>query len=223
MLIQAIEKMIPTPPRDVNKPAMLKIARSFDVNRPGASPDNLKGGVIGGSLSQGRLHPGDKLEICPGRLVESEGRKQWVPLETKVVTLLAGSEVQDEITPGGLVGVGTMLDPVMTKSDTLVGQVAGEPGKLPRVKNSFIMEMQLLERVVGVTDESTVEPIHSSEPLMLNVGTATTVGVVSSAREGGVVQVQLKRPVCAEVGDRVAVSRRMGARWRLIGVGTIIE
>jgi translation initiation factor 2 subunit 3 len=223
MLIQAIENTIPTPPRDINKPAMLKIARSFDVNRPGASPENLKGGVIGGSLSQGRLHPGDKLEICPGRLVESEGRKQWVPLETKVVTLLAGSEVQDEITPGGLVGVGTMLDPVMTKSDTLVGQVAGEPGKLPKVKNSFIMEMQLLERVVGVTDESMVEPIHSSEPLMLNVGTATTVGVVSSAREGGVVQVQLKRPVCAEVGDRVAVSRRMGARWRLIGVGTIIE
>ena len=223
MVIQAIESMIPTPPRDVQKPALLKIARSFDVNRPGASPDNLKGGVIGGSLSQGMLHPGDKLEICPGRLVESEGRKQWVPLETKVITLLAGSEVQDEITPGGLVGVGTMLDPVMTKSDTLVGQVAGEPGKLPPVKNSFIMEMQLLERVVGVTDESTVEPIHSSEPLMLNVGTATTVGVVSSAREGGVVQVQLKRPVCAEVGDRVAVSRRMGARWRLIGVGTIIE
>ncbi len=223
MVIQAIENMIPTPPRDVQKPALLKIARSFDVNRPGASPDNLKGGVIGGSLSQGMLHPGDKLEICPGRLVESEGRKQWVPLETKVVTLLAGSEVQDEITPGGLVGVGTMLDPVMTKSDTLVGQVAGEPGKLPPVKNSFIMEMQLLERVVGVTDESTVEPIHSNEPLMLNVGTATTVGVVSSAREGGVVQVQLKRPVCAEVGDRVAVSRRMGARWRLIGVGTIIE
>jgi len=223
MVIQAIENMIPTPPRDVQKPALLKIARSFDVNRPGASPDNLKGGVIGGSLSQGMLHPGDKLEIRPGRLVESEGRKQWVPLETKVVTLLAGSSVQVEITPGGLVGVGTMLDPVMTKSDTLVGQVAGEPGKLPPVKNSFIMEMQLLERVVGVTDESTVEPIHSSEPLMLNVGTATTVGVVSSAREGGVVQVQLKRPVCAEVGDRVAVSRRMGARWRLIGVGTIIE
>jgi translation initiation factor 2 subunit 3 len=223
MVIQAIENMIPTPSRDLNKPALLKIARSFDVNRPGAAPENLKGGIIGGSLSQGRLHPGDKVEICPGRLVESEGRKQWVPLQTKVVTLLAGSEMQDEITPGGLVGVGTMLDPVMTKSDMLVGQVAGEQGTLPPVRNSFIMEMQLLERVVGVTDESTVEPIHSSEPLMLNVGTATTVGVVSSAREGGVVQVQLKRPVCAEVKDKVAVSRRIGARWRLIGVGTIIE
>lgn len=223
MVIEAIEKTIPTPAHDLNKPALLKIARSFDVNRPGVSPDGLKGGVIGGSLSQGVMHPGDKMEICPGRLVDYEGRKQWVPIQTKVVTLLAGSSSQEEITPGGLVGVGTQLDPLMTKSDALVGQVAGEPGKLPTSRNTFTMNMQLLERVVGVIDESMVEPIHSSEPLMLNVGTATTVGIVSSAREGGVVQVQLKRPVCADVGDRVAVSRRIGARWRLIGVGTIIE
>jgi len=223
MVIQAIEETIPTPPRDMDKPPLLKVARSFDINRPGATLEALKGGVIGGSLSQGVLHVGDKIEICPGRLVEYEGRKQWVPIQTKVVTLLAGSHVQDEITPGGLMGVGTLLDPIMTKSDALVGQVAGEPGKLPPARGTFTMNMQLLERVVGVTDESNVEPIHSSEPLMLNVGTATTVGVVTSAREGGVVQVQLKRPVCADSGDRVAVSRRIGARWRLIGVGTIIE
>jgi translation initiation factor 2 subunit 3 len=223
MVIEAIEKTIPTPDRDLAKPPLLMIARSFDVNRPGVAPESLKGGVIGGSLSQGVLHAGDKIEICPGRLVDYEGRKQWIPIQTKVITLLAGSQVQDEIKPGGLVGVGTQLDPIMTKSDALVGQVAGEPGKLPHAKNSFTMNMKLLDRVVGVTDESTVEPIHSSEPLMLNVGTATTVGVVTSAREGGVVQVQLKRPVCAEEGDRVAVSRRIGARWRLIGVGTIID
>jgi translation initiation factor 2 subunit 3 len=223
MVIEAIEKTIPTPIRDLNKPALLKIARSFDINRPGATPEALKGGVIGGSLSQGILYAGDKIEICPGRLVDYEGRKQWVPIQTKVVTLLAGKHVQDEITPGGLMGVGTLLDPVMTKSDALVGQVAGEPGKLPPARSAFTMNMRLLERVVGVTDESSVEPIHSSEPLMLNVGTATTVGVVTSAREGGIVQVQLKRPVCAEKGERVAVSRRIGARWRLIGVGTIIE
>ncbi len=223
MVIESIEKTIPTPIRDIKKSALLKIARSFDINRPGATPEALKGGVIGGSLSQGVLHTGDKIEICPGRHVEYEGRKQWVPILTKVVTLLAGKQVLDEITPGGLMGVGTLLDPVMTKSDALVGQVAGEPGKLPPARSAFTMNMRLLERVVGVTDESCVEPIHSSEPLMLNVGTATTVGVVTSAREGGIVQVQLKRPVCAEKGERVAVSRRIGARWRLIGVGTITE
>ena len=223
MVIEAIEKTIPTPVRDIKKPALLKIARSFDINRPGTTPDALKGGVIGGTLSQGILRAGDKIEICPGRLVDYEGRKQWIPIQTKVVTLLAGKQAQEEITPGGLMGVGTLLDPVMTKSDALVGQVAGEPGKLPPARSAFTMNIRLLERVVGVTDESSVEPIHSSEPLMLNVGTATTVGVVTSARDGGIVQVQLKRPVCAEKGERVAVSRRIGARWRLIGVGTITE
>jgi translation initiation factor 2 subunit 3 len=223
LVIEAIEKIIPTPSRDVEKPPLLLIARSFDVNWPGTSPDDLKGGVIGGSLSQGVLRKGDKIEICPGRLVESEGKKQWVPIQTKVVSLLAGGQTQEDISPGGLVGVGTLLDPFMTKSDALVGQVAGEPGNLPPVKLGFIMDMQLLERVVGAQEEAAVKPIHSSEPLMLNIGTATTVGVVVSARGDGTVQVQLKRPICAELGDRVAVSRRIGARWRLIGVGTITE
>lgn len=223
MVIQAIEEVIPTPSRDTKKPPLLKIARSFDVNRPGASVENLIGGVVGGSLSQGVLRKGDKLEIVPGRLVEAEGKKQWVPIQTKVTNLRAGGEDVAEVTPGGLIGVGTNLDPAITKSDNLVGQVAGAPGKLPPVWHSFVMDMKLLDRVVGSTEEAAVEPIHTSEPLMLNVGTATTVGVVTSARESGQVQVQLKRPVCAEVGDRVAVSRRIGARWRLIGVGTIVS
>ena len=223
MVIQAIEETIPTPKRDMNKPALLQIARSFDVNRPGTTPEKLVGGVIGGSLFQGRLRPNDKIEIRPGRLVDFEGRKQWVPIETTITKLLAGSEEHAEITPGGLVGVGTLLDPSMTKSDSLVGQVTGEPGNLPPVLESFKMSIQLLERVVGILYESEVEPIHTSEPLMLNIGTATTIGVVSSARDSGTVEVQLKRPVCANIGDRVAVSRRIGARWRLIGVGTIIK
>jgi translation initiation factor 2 subunit 3 len=125
LVIQAVEETIPTPPRNTEKPPLLKIARSFDINRPGAAPDSLKGGVIGGSLSQGVLHIGDKIEICPGRLVDYEGRKQWIPIQTKVVTLLAGKEALDEIGPGGLMGLGTQLDPIMTKSDALVGQVAG--------------------------------------------------------------------------------------------------
>jgi len=33
--------------------------------------------------------------------------------------------------------------------------------------------------------------------------------------------VALKRPVCAEDGARVAINRRVGSRWRLIGVGTL--
>jgi translation initiation factor 2 subunit 3 len=110
----------------------------------------------------------------------------------------------------------------MTKSDALAGQVAGKPGSLPPVWQTFVMKTKLLERVVGVTDEAMVKNIATSEPLMLSIGTATTIGVVTSARKDEA-EVKLKRPVCAEIGSHIAISRRIGARWRLIGVGVLTE
>ena len=35
--------------------------------------------------------------------------------------------------PGGLIGVGTTMDPTLTRADRLVGQVLGEVGSLPEV------------------------------------------------------------------------------------------
>jgi translation initiation factor 2 subunit 3 len=124
------------------------------------------------------------------------------------------------VNPGGLVGMATKLDPALTKSDNLAGKMAGKPGTLPPQQEALTMEVHLLERVVGAADELRVEPVKTREPLMLNVGTATTVGVVTSARKDDV-DVQLKLPVVSEPKQRVAISRRIGARWRLIGYGVI--
>ncbi len=222
ILIQAIEEHIPTPKQILDKPARMLIARSFDVNKPGTKPGKITGGVIGGTLSMGTLRSGDNIEIRPGRKVESGGVVRWESILTTITNIMAGSEKLEEATPGGLVGVGTKLDPSLTKSDSLVGQVAGKPDTLPLTRDKFLMKVRLLERVVGSADELVIEPIHSNEPLMLNIGTATTVGVVTSVRKD-IVEVKLKRPVCADFEDSVAISRRVGARWRLIGSGIINE
>jgi translation initiation factor 2 subunit 3 len=79
--------------------------------------------------------------------------------------------------------------------------------------------VDLLDRIVG-EEAGEVEEISTGEPLMLTVGTATTVGSVTSAR-GGECEVALKRPVCARSGVGIAINRRVGARWRLIGYGTL--
>ena len=221
VLIKAIEENIPTPKHDLNKPAQMFIARSFDVNKPGTPPDKITGGVIGGALSQGLLRVGDQLEIRPGRKVDFEGKTKWVPITTQITRIMAGGRSVKEAMPGGLLGVGTKLDPSMTKSDALAGQVAGHLGSLPPVWDEFTMNVQLLEIVVGAPEESEVEPIRTSEPLMLSAGTATTIGVVSSVRNNEA-EVKLKRPVCVQPGSRVAISRRIGARWRLIGVGVLL-
>ncbi|HEX2021208.1 MAG TPA: translation initiation factor IF-2 subunit gamma [Candidatus Thermoplasmatota archaeon] len=219
-LIQAIEEIIPTPKRDAKKAGRLFIARSFDINKPGTRPADIKGGVIGGTVSQGQLKVGDEIEISPGRKIEEHGRTRWEPIVTTITGIVAGGRSLKTANPGGLLGVSTNLDPSLTKADNLVGKIAGKPGSLPEVRHAFTMGIHLLDRVVGSAEELKVEPIKTREPLMLNVDTATTVGVVTSAR-AETCEVALKLPVCAEAGQRVAVSRRVGARWRLIGYGVI--
>ncbi len=146
-------------------------------------------------------------------------KNAWISLKSKIIGLNAGGEDVDEVGPGGLIGVATKLDPSLTKADSLSGSVAGEIGTLPDVLHSFEMETHLLDRVVGTKEERDVAPIIIKEPLMINCGTTTTIGVVTKVK--GNVQVTLKLPVCADKGDRVALSRRVGARWRLIGYGII--
>jgi len=220
ILIEAIQEEIKTPDRDTNKPPKLPIARSFDINKPGTDISELKGGVIGGSLIQGTFETGDEIEIRPGIEVEEGGEKGWENLTTNIESLNSGSLELDKASPGGLIGVGTMLDPSITKSDSLSGRLAGYPGELPPIKDDFVMDVNLFDNVVGMEEEINVENIKTREPLMLTVGSSTTVGVVTSAREDEA-EVRLKRSVCAEEGERIAISRRIKGKWHLIGHGVI--
>ncbi|MDP6459928.1 MAG: translation initiation factor IF-2 subunit gamma, partial [Candidatus Hydrothermarchaeota archaeon] len=132
-----------------------------------------------------------------------------------------GKKKVKEAYPGGLVGIGTKLDPSITKSDGLSGMLIGLPNTLPPALHAFTLKAHLLQRVVGTKEELKVEEIKTNEPLMLSIGTATTIGMVTSTR-GDEVEVKLKIPVCADKGARAAISRRIGARWRLIGYGIIV-
>jgi len=221
LLIDAIEREIPTPERDPEADAEMLVARSFDINRPGTKWDSLVGGVLGGSLVSGELDVDDDIQLRPGREVEEGGQTEWRPVETTVRSLQSGGDSVETARPGGLLGVGTGLDPAITKGDALAGQVAGPPGTLPPTHEQFTMDVDLLERIVG-EEAGEVDEITTGEPLMMTIGTATTVGSVTSAR-GGEAEVALQRPVCAREGATIAINRRIGGRWRLIGIGTLRE
>ena len=101
----------------------------------------------------------------------------------------------------------------------LVGQVVGYSDSLPPSWGSIEFEHHLMERVVGSESQSLVQNIEMNENLMLSVGTAKTVGkVIASAK--GKIEVNLRLPVCAELGTRIAINRLIDRRWRLIGWGT---
>jgi translation initiation factor 2 subunit 3 len=216
-VLEAIEKFIPTPKRDETKDLRMLVARSFDINKPGIGPEKLVGGVLGGAIVQGKIKVGDEIEIKPGIKV---GEK-FQPLYTKAVGLQKARLDLKEAGPGGLLGVLTQLDPFLTKSDSLVGNVVGLPGKLPEVFETLSLEVNLLERVVGSEDLKEIAPIKPNEDLMINVGTARSIGRVSEVKKNRVV-LKLKIPVCVEKDDKVVISRQVAGRWRLVGYGKIV-
>ena len=219
-LIKSMEEHIPTPKRNKEDSPLMYIARSFDINKPGFNPKELKGGVIGGSLLKGILKKNDKIEIAPGREISIEGKKTIEPIITKIDSLFTGGKSVNEAKPGGLLAIGTNLDPSRTKSDSYSGKVVGHQHKLPLILDGFNLSINLLKRVVGTIEEKNVEPIKTNEPLMLTIGTATTVGIVQDIKKEKI-GLKLKLPVCAEEGQRIAISRRIDGRWHLIGYGEI--
>jgi translation initiation factor 2 subunit 3 len=148
------------------------------------------------------------------------GKTRYERLITTIRSLSVSKGQVQEATSGGLVGIGTDLDPSLTKSDGLVGSVAGKVDTLPSTLEKVTLEVKLFEKVVGTELAVQVERIRTNEALVLNVGTTVTSGIVTSAREN-LADIALKKPVCAEPESKVAISRRIADSWRLIGFGSL--
>jgi len=220
VLLEAIQNLIPTPKRDPTLPPLMFVIRSFDINKPGTAIDELEGGIVGGTIAQGTFTVGDEIEIRPGIMTEREGKTVYDPLISEITTLQAGQQNVEQATCGGLVGVGTLLDPSYSKADGLTGSIAGKTGQLPPTVTELTLETHVLERVLGTKELQKVEKINPDESLLLHIGAAVNVGKVVAIKQN-VIKVKLTRPVCALPGSRVAISRKITARWRLIGFGLI--
>jgi len=168
-LIGAIETTLETPKRDESKSAVMHVLRSFDVNKPGSEIKDIKGGVIGGSLTQGKFTVGDEIEIKPGFL--NEKKKTYQTIHTKIVSLGTGVGIVDSVKPGGLIAIRTQLDPSMTRIDSLIGSVIGKPDTLPEISSTTKLSISLFDSAVGMTGETKVLPVQMGELLRLNIGT----------------------------------------------------
>lgn len=114
---------IPIPIRDFDSPPKFIVVRSFDVNKPGTTLNDLKGGVAGGTLLRGILKVGDEVEIRPGNIVKENETVKYIPLRTRITSLFTEKNELLFAVPGGLIGVGTNLDPFLTRQNSLVGRV----------------------------------------------------------------------------------------------------
>ncbi|KAG8927666.1 hypothetical protein FRC03_002884 [Tulasnella sp. 419] len=220
-----IVKRVPIPTRDFTSAPRLIVIRSFDVNKPGAEVDDLKGGVAGGSILTGVLKVGQDIEVRPGIVTkDNDGRVRCRPIFSKVVSLLAENNELKFAVPGGLIGVGTKIDPTLCRADRLVGQVLGAVGTLPSIYTELEISLFLLRRLLGVKSDdkkqTKVSKLVKNEVLMVNIGSTSTGGRVMGVK-GDLAKILLTSPACTEIGEKVALSRRIDKHWRLVGWGSV--
>lgn len=221
-----IVKRIPVPQRDFVSPPQMIVIRSFDVNKPGSEVEELQGGVAGGSILQGVLRLGQQIEIRPGIVSkDADGKVTCVPIYSRIKTLFAEFNPLQYAVPGGLIGVGTTVDPTLTRADRLVGQVLGEVGALPDVFTEVEINFFLLRRLLGVRTtggekQGKVTKLSKNEVLMLNIGSMCTGARVIAVKHD-LAKLQLTSPVCTKEQEKIALSRRVEKHWRLIGWGQI--
>ena len=76
-----------------------------------------------------------------------------IPVRSQIVSLLAENNDLLYAVPGGLIGVGLLLDPSMTRNDGMVGNVLGTVGSLPDVYHEIDIKFHMMRTLLGMKKE----------------------------------------------------------------------
>ena len=87
--------------------------------------------------------------------------------------------------PGGLIGIGLKVDPFLTRTDRLVGQIIGHKNNMPDVLIEIEVQYYLMRRLLGIKadknageERSKVQKIKDGETLMINIGSTSLGGTI---------------------------------------------
>lgn len=201
-------------PESIPTSVRMMCVRSFDINKPGTFIPEMNGGVLGGTLFCGSLKKGDPLEIRPGKIYKENGKVYVKPLMTTVVSMKSETVDLPQAVPGGLIGIQTTLNPEYTKANALVGHMAGTPGTLPPVYRTLNLSLHTIEdRCKGA---------KIGETLLVTEGSFSTRAKLTALKPDEKKYIQLwnlmlEVPICTQLNQRIAVSRKVNDGFRLCG------
>lgn len=207
-LIYAIVNTIKKPQFNVDDPLRMQIVRSFDINKPSTNIKDLKGGVLGGAILQGKIKLNEKVFLYPGL---EDG-----PIEFKIKSLNSEKISLKEAHAGGLIAIGTDLDPFVCFSDKMVGQIVCREDSKPIFSNMITFEYNKIDRLL----EPNKTDLKIGEKIVLVIGSSAQVGVIKKIKNKDV-EVMLSRNSSYYPKNKVAISRNINSRWRLAGYGEI--
>ena len=204
--------------RDLESFPIFRITRSFDINKPGSSISDLNGGVLGGSLVKGKLEVGDIIEIRPGIVKKTNNGLCYKPLMTTITSIKSENNKLEKVIPGGLIGIGTDLDPYYTKNDAGVGNTVGHPGSLPDVYSEIEADYTTIDNFFEQKDKS-IFNLRNGEMVLINVNSVSIACKVTSINDNKIKLNLVGKLLCLEENDIIIVSKKLSEGCKIIGKG----
>ena len=168
-------------------------------------------------------------KIRPGIVIKDPSFKSITSIYSRIVSLRGENNDLIYAIPGGLIGVGLKVDPFLTRANKLIGKFLGHPGKLPEIYVSIVVKTHLLKNIVGLRrgDKALahIGEIRMGEILLVNAGSTAIGSTVKEIKgdKNDIVTFSLFFPICSEISEKIAISRKIGNSWRLIGWGEVLE
>ena len=205
-ILKAIMTFFPAK-KDNSKNNLFYITRSFNINKNNCNYKNLKGGVIGGSLLNGKFKLNDEIEIRPGVIENVNNSIKCKPLVTKITSLQSDELKLDDITPGGLIGIGTNIDPQFTTNDYLSGNIVGLKGTLPEIYTKISIKYEL------INDNN----LNNNDLIYLQIGPA-------SCKSKFIDKIfYLEKPCCVDDDMLIILSKKINNKFNIIGYGNLLK
>ena len=195
---------------NIDKNPILICIRSFDINKPNLikNSNNIKGGVIGGSLLQGNLNVGDDIIIYPGYIKKEQKHSiniknnnkeyhdwKYYPIKTKILSINSEDIKLNSIIPGGLVGIQLDIDPSLTRNNKLVGNMIFSNN----TENNFKVCDKLkitIDTVFQNLNENKELKLYKGYTIKLNIYSNETKGfIIKYSKSDNYISIILDKPV----------------------------
>jgi translation initiation factor 2 subunit 3 len=184
-----------------NEKPIFIINRTFDINKPGTDWTDIKGGILGGTLLKGTFKIGDEIEIKPG-INES--------FISKIVSIKTDTTELSEVIPGGLIGIGTTIDPFYCKNDKLIGNIIGLVNNLPDIYNEINLNI-ILTDIFGFKWEPKI-----NDNLILQIGTRICDTKLINI-SNNYYKFELLKPTCISNNQNIIICKMFNNILKIVG------
>lgn len=217
-LLENILKYMPPKIINNNETPQFRVTRSFDINKKNISLEDLKGGVLGGSLIKGILKVGDIIEVRPGLVNKlPNGAFKCIPLKTKILSLQSDTEKMDSIISGGLIGIGTNIDPFYCKNDNLSGSVIGLENQLPDIYITIQLKYILVDFDKDIKWTPKIDQVIIVQIATLAI--ESQIIKTSNLKGENIITIRLSKPACIDNNMMIIISTKSNKSINIVGYG----